>query len=438
MNKFKLLAIGLVALIALQSCGLIYGIGMQQAFATAAPGTYSATNIIYINATGLGRTGSEIKRIEITETAKDNTPIDLPIKGLPISKGIASRPFDENISTQINAMQSIYKDQSSNTINLFGVAVNATGAQRVIGSMYNNAIIPVNMTDWYAMGASQPPLAYPNAEKTILFKAPYDYAQEYCTHNGYAFHNIVNSSYYQKYDMNALNNFHSQLLKTEMLVIRYNRTSPDAMNKYSDEPTKFWGAVAAGIIIILVLVFFVAPLIQTWMADYWDNVGFQQDLAAKHQGLVAGINATTYLAALAQTNKQAARTQAIAMYNNNTIDWGKLQYLLTQIDISYNPSINNATVDIQKMIQDYYNSTSNDFNKYLDAIALNSSWSDTIMDLIYLIAAVVVAYLVIAIIGKFKGASAPVSSVNIITPAATTRLATPFSFTAPMFAVAFV
>jgi hypothetical protein len=440
MNKTQLLAFSLIAMITLSSCGLIYGIGVQRAFATAAPDTYSVTNVIYINATGLGRAGSEIKRIEITETAKD-TPIDLPMKGQPF-KGIDDRPFAENTSVQFNALQSIYEHQSGDTIELFGIAVNCTGVQRIIGNTFKDAIIPVNMSDWYAMGASQPALAYPSAEKSLLFRSPYDYAHDYCTLHGYAFHSIVNSTYEQTYDMNTLNTFHSELLKTEMLVIRYNTSEADAMYKlpqYGGEQTKSPAgvALAIGLVVCVILMFVVKPLIETWMADYWDNQGFQNDLDVKYKALALGINATTYLSALAQTNKQGARTQATAMYNNNTINWEQYQYLLTQIDGSYNPTINNATVNIGKMIADYYNATSGDFQKYLDAIAFNSSWSDWIMDFIYLIAACVIAYLVIVIIGKFKGASAPAQSANVFYPPQT-KLATPFSFAAPMFAAALV
>lgn len=406
-TRTKLLAVGLIALIICQSCATLGILGIQRAYAEAAPGIYTATNVIYINATGLGKAGSEIKRLEITETAKDALPI----------KGIADRPFAENVSVQFDALQSLYQHQTGDTIELFGITVNATGVQRIIGNIFKDAIIPVNMTDWYAMGATQPALAYPTTTKTLFFKAPFDYAEDYCTAHGYVMHNIVNSTYEQTYDMNTLNFYQTQLLKNEMMIINYTRANDtmSALKQYGGALIKSPAtvALAIGVCVAIIIIFMCLTIIPQWISDYWDNVGFNDDLNAKYKALALGINATTYLAALAQTNKAGARTQAMEMYNNNTISWEQLQYLLNQIDVSYNPGINNATVDIAQLIRDYYNATSIDFQKYLDAIAFNSSWTSWLWDIIYLIAAIVVAYIVIVLVGKFKSTKAPSQSVII-------------------------
>lgn len=397
-----------------QACGLIYGLGVQKAFADAAPETYSMTNVIYINRTGLNKAGAYVDRIEISETAKPAADF----KDGSNHKDL----FDPNVTIQINQMQSFYDRQDTagqDVMTFAGYTINITNAKYVMTSqMVNGDILPANTSDFFASGFDKSAIAFPVIEKAIMFDSPAHYAQQYCDHNGYALRNIINSTYEKKYNMQTLNAFASQLVKDDTIVV-YNQSTPTLyrdLAKYGgslNPDVKLvwyaWVLIAA----IIALSYFAQEVVKTWIDDdtarkaLWDTN--QQNL----QALTLGMNATKQLADHMLADKNAQRTLVMNFFANGTISWEQLQYLLKQIDGSYNPLINNCTTNIAGMIAGYFNASVNLYGKFTEGVFSATSWTDWIMNLIYLIAALIVAYIVYVIVSKVKGAQAPCQSVII-------------------------
>lgn len=403
--RFKFAALIFMAILLCQSCCLVYGVGLQRAFAAAAPDTYIMQNIIYINATGLGKTTPEIKRIVISESLKSS---EIPLKGIGVED------FDVNTSTDVDLFQSLYEyqDESATSVNLLDMDVNCTGAEYAICNSFNNELVPINTSDWYALGFNQPDLTFPVLKRTLFFKSPLVYAQEYCADNGYVFRNIINSTYYQEYNMNTLNTFKSSLVKTDIALIGYNESEVMATElkqiggKLAVVPLKQgWEILAVGIVLIFFAVFFVKPLIEQWLNDQAALKGLKEVNEANYQALALGVNTTKSLADHMLADKNAQRQLVINFYANGTISWEQLQYLLQQIDYSYNPLINNCTFNIAQMVAAYFNSTVNAYGEYTQALANVTSWTDWIWDVIYLVAALMVAYIVYSIVSKRKAAS---------------------------------
>lgn len=418
-TRNKLLAVGLLALIICHSCCIMGALGFQRAFAEAAPETYTMTNIIYINATGLGRTTPEIMRLEISET-----PQEIPwTKDGPIeSKGIGSDLFAPNASVDVWRITDIYERQSiGNTLDILGQSVNATGAAIGIAFAFNNEIVAMNSSDFYACGFSQPALSVPAIEKVLVFKSPADYAAEYCTDNGYTLRNIINSTYLHEYDMDTLNFFQSQLVKEDLVIIRYNSTEETLSRPNLEQfggslvqDSKFWEIIAVGIAIAIISYFFLVPMLTNLFNDQMALEGLKLTLKDNADRFADALNTTNNLADHMLTDKNAQRQLAMNFFANGTISWEQLQYLLRQIDNSYNPLINNCTRNIVDMLNAYYNASAGNYRDYLDGIADFTSWSNWIYDIIILAVSLIAIYFVYTLIAKFRTPRAPVGSIMVI------------------------
>jgi len=413
--KFKLAAVAFMAILLCQSCCLIYGVGLQRAFADAAPDTYTMSNIIYINATGLGRSDSEIKRIVITETFKEPD-----VSGKDTFKGIGSNITTPVTGVDIDQFQNFYQDMGVSSVNILGHEVNCTGAQYAMGFGFNDELVPINTTDWYALGAGHPATTFPVLKRTLLFRSPAAYVEEFCQQNGYVLREILNSTYYQEYNMDTLNAFSSHLVKTDLALIQYDdpifneSLSKLAPLQQYGAPLKFVcgpicseivTAILIGVILVFVLVTFALPVINNLLDNIALRNALKDSYKASYNALALGINTTANLADHMLADKNAQRQLAMNFFANGTISWEQLQYLLQQIDNSYNGLINNCTLNIAAMIAGYFNTTLGLYGKFAAAAAAESSWTDWIMDVIYLIAALMVAYVVYAFVSKSKGAS---------------------------------
>jgi hypothetical protein len=171
--------------------------------------------------------------------------------------------------------------------------------------------------------------------------------------------------------------------------------------------------VAAVVLIVLASSFLVVPIINNWINDEYALQGLKTINAENAQRLSEALNTTKWLAANTLEDKDAQRQLAMNFYANGTISWEQLQFLLQQIDSSYNPLINNCTMNIAAMLGVYYNTTAGLYDEYMNGLASFSSWTNWIWDIIYLIAALVVAYIVIVLVSKFKSVQAPSQSVII-------------------------
>jgi hypothetical protein len=421
----KLLAFGLIALIICHSCGIMGALGFQRAFADAAPETYTASNIIYLNATGLDRS-PHIIRLEISEQFKD--PYTLPIK----VGGIGGDGFAPNATIDTSKLVDVYSRQSTGPLSIFGYTANTTGAQIANGFIFNDEFVFINSSDWVSAGFNQIPISYPAIEKEVFFKSPLDYALTFCRENGYALNSIINSTYYHEYDMDTLNAFQSKLVKVDCAVIYYNLSEVYAdefmnLNKFggalvSPEDLKLTGAewyliakiIALGIVLVIALITFVLPVIQQALHNQALLDGLNALNRANGDKLTEAINATKNLADHMLADKNAQRLLVMNFYANGTIDWSQLQYLLQQIDASYNGLINNCTFNIAAMLASYYNTTLGLYDKYAAGLDLWASWSNWIYDIIILAVSLLAIYFVYTLIAKFRSPRAPAGSITIV------------------------
>jgi hypothetical protein len=428
-TRTKLLAFGLLALIICHSCGIMGALGFQRAFAEAAPETYTVTNIIYINATGLGRTTPEVVRIEISETPQG---IPWSKDGLISGKGIKPEAFEPNATVDTSKLIDVYERQSTpgNILTVLGVPVNTTGVQFGLGFIFEDEFVPINTSDFWACGFGHPALSYPAIEKVLIFRSPADYVHAYCEDNGYVLRNIINSTYLHEYDMNTLNFFQSEIIKEDIAIMRYNYSEVTLSRARDQQFEQFGGALtpevkltgveeacvilAIGVVLFLFAIFFAKPLIEQYLFNEAALNGLKETNTANGNKLSEAINATKWIALELADDKDAQRQLAMNMYANRTITWDQLQYLLRQIDESYNPLINNCTTNIRDMLLAYYNQTSFNYDKYLDGLLDFTSWSNWIYDIIILAVSLLAIYFVYALIAKFRSPRAPAGSIMIV------------------------
>lgn len=417
-----IMALCFAAIIICNSCVIMGALGVQRAFAEAAPGTYTMTNIIYINATGLGRMTPEILRIAITEEPKDTIWTK---DGLVENKGIDDAAFEPNSTLELSGIVDVYERQTikNGIMSIQGIPINATNAQIGLGFTFNDEFIPINSTDFYEAGFDHAAISFPAVEKSLLFKSPAHYANEFCAENGYVLRNIVNSTYSREYDMNTLNLFYSKIIKEDFVIINYNNTDNETLGRNFDqyggslrdsESKPFPVAlVILGIVIIVLGIFVATPIIQTLINDQYALEGLKLLNRENSDKLTESLNTTKWLTDHMLADKEAERQLLLEMYANNSISWEQLQYLLLQNDASYNPLINNCTVNIPAMLSAYYNTTADLYGTYTNGLASFSSWTNWIYDLIILIVVMFAIYMVYSLITKFKSTNAPTRSIII-------------------------
>lgn len=417
MRKFR--AICIASLLILNAYGIIYFSVAQNAFVQAASDTYTIRNIIYINATGLSKAPYDVIRLEISES------VELDPKPSPPIKGIAERSFtpDTDIDTQ-RVIKAFYERQSiteSFEFNGQTYIINTTAvtpAYLFIAQLGNGTILPINMSTWINAGFETPQFAFPAMEKTVVFDSPLHYAVAYCADHGFIFRNIINSTYQRIYNMNTLNTFHSQLLKEDFIIYNANTSETMAMpmgTQYGGELVTQdlgIGAIIA-IVVAICLTAIAIPTIAIWLYNEYALQGLKASLDAAAGSLADSVNKTKQIADSLTGAKTAERAMVLEFYNNGTITWEQLQFLLKQIDGSYNPLINNCTANIAAMTAAYFNSTVELYGEYTNGLMAASSWTSWITPLITLIIALIVAYCVYALVSKIKGASGSTQTINL-------------------------
>lgn len=412
--KVKFAAIVFLAILLCQSCCLIYGVGMQRAFAEAAPDTYAVNNLIYINRTGLGKDGvirDEIECITVTQHAKTSDPFQK-------LKVIGGNGFAPDAAVDTSKIGDIYEyQQTGETMTWAGYTFDISNMQNAIGLDFINQTVPINSSDFFACGFDQSPTSFPAMEKALIFDSPLNYALAYCADNGYVLRSIVNSTYESTYNMDTLNTYQSTIISHNMIA--YTNESPtlspiNALGRYGgslNADLKPFPIVAFALLALLIV--FAIPIVTEWIRD---AVAKQTLLALTGQNAKVLANAIDKVSDLANAmlaDKTAERQLVMNMYANGTISWSQLQYLLQQIDDSYNPLINNCTADIAAMTVGYFNSTVGLYGEYANGMFDASSWTNWIWDIIYLIVALIIAYIIYVIISKFKGAQQPASTVYL-------------------------
>lgn len=428
MNMRKFRAILIASLLILNAYGIIYCSVAQTAFVHAASDTYTVTNIIYINATGMSKAPHELIRLEISES----TTLD-PKPTPPIVKGVGNSQFTPDTDVDTARFITNAYERTSGLETSFEFAGNtyifnntdATTSYPYLfaGQLGNGTLLPVNFSTWTGSGFETPQWSFPAMEKMLVFDSPLHYAAQYCADHGYVLLNIVNSTYQRTYNMNTLNLFHSELLKENMIV--YNTNTTPTMSMAMDPLLQHGGgliepqelatgtAILIGFLVAAILVFFVTPVVITWINNEYAlnalNAAAERNAAA----LADSVAATKAIADSLAGNKAAERAMVLEFFANNTITWEQMQFLLQQIDNSYNPLIDNCTVNIAAMTAAYFNSTVELYGQYTNGLMDATSWTSWITPLITLIITLVVAYCVYALVSKIRGASAPAQTINL-------------------------
>lgn len=402
-----------LAILLCQSCCLMYGVGMQRAFAAAAPDTYAVNNLIYINRTGLSKDGvlrDEIECITITQHAKSIDPFQK-------AKGFDSDAYAPVEFTDTNKIGDIYEYQGAgDTMTFAGYTLDISQMQNAIGLDFINQTVPINSSDFFGCGFNQEPTSFPAMEKALIFDSPLNYALAYCADNGYVLRYIVNSTYENTYNMDTLNTYQSTIISHNM--ISYVNTtmsmSPtDRLGAYGKSLNDVKCPWCFPIALLALLVVFAIPVVTTFIDDFFAKKALLELTAQNAKVLANAIDKVSDLADNMLADKTAERQLVMNFYANGSISWSQLQYLLQQIDASYNPLINNCTANIALMVSAYFNSTVGLYGEYTQGLFDASSWTNWIWDIIYLIVALIIAYIVYVIISKVKGAQQPASTVYL-------------------------
>jgi hypothetical protein len=419
-HLLKIAAIAIIAMFLLHSCGLLYTIGARSAFVQAASDTYSMTNVIYFNRTGLNRAGCETDCITITENAQ-TLPDDFPLKQPLTKDAIHAKDFAPNVTVDTEGFQSFYEMQDTvgdDTMTFAGLTMNISQARYMIADQFaDGMIIPINTSDWFACGFPKADISFPVVKKSLVFDSPLNYVQRYCNAHGYTLRAILNSTYTKEYNMDTLNIFHSELVKEDQ-VIFYNQTPVPlykGIERFGGGLVKnpiwagYYFLLAVGILLTIIAI----PVLITLINNQQARAALSESNAWNFAALGAGLDTVKYVVDHLTGAKTAERQLVIELYANGTIGWPELQYLLVQIDGSYNPLINNATANIGIMVGAYFNATVNLYGEY-PGLADETSWTDWLYNLVILIVVGFAIYIVYALFIKRKTAQAPIASVVVV------------------------
>jgi len=406
MNKRKILALSIVALLFMHLYGTISIVSFYRAFANTE--TYSVTNTIYFNSTTLGT--SRVFKIEITETPKE-VDTSVPFKADDYEGGFSPDVAKQSIKlTGIDERQEL----SVQNYNFLGKQLNFSNTAFGFATVYINGTVGVNSSDYYA-NFERVVKFFPTTEKLILFDSPLNYVQEYCDKHGLTLDSIINSTYTENIDTGALNLFKSELAKTDYLVTEdlptYDevKASNSGLAKYGadllgQKPEHKFIFLFLGLAAIAITACICVPAITDAIVDC-KRIQATKEMAINQIWADANVSITSINAEkevqLALTENKAENEQMILdAYINGTISFEECLTLLKLTGNSYDNLLSNRTQNFNEFLENYFSHVEEQWDDYKHGLGIGTSWLNWIYYIVILCVVGFALYIVYALFIK--------------------------------------
>ena len=408
MDGKKLKAAALMAILIVHCYCLLFTVSVHKTF--AATDTYSVENVVWINATGIGKApGSwELIKLTIREEPKD----------VPDTKASSETTFKPNGTDDRMGLMDLNERQELDPgiMEFAGEQFKVTKdtSWGVGERYYNGTMIVVNSSEYYA-SFQRVEQSYPIKEKLILFDCPKNYAERYCDEGDYTLNNIMNSTYVETYDSEALNLFESRLVKTDYIITAPINTSA---LEAREQLLQYGGTLVQPKLIgwFVLLAVALAVIIGYFVGDYFIEAKRIEELEKtrrhiedlRYNATIHAIDATTEIQLDIVGKRAAAQAEILEMFENGSITYEQCCALLDRIDAQYDNMLDNRTANIEDVLDNYYEHTD-----YVAGLGIGTSWTDYLYWIIILIVVLFSIYMVYTII-KRKGPKTDAGNVFIV------------------------
>jgi len=277
-----------------------------------------------------------------------------------------------------------------------------SNAERVCRQTFHNGSqILVNMTDYYTR-FRDPRMSFAAIERSIFFDSPNNTAHDYCAANSYTLVRVINSSFEETINYNALNLLGSDLVNQEQLII--DRSSHDLTASADTEiqiPPIVIGIVIAVIAggCTIAAAAFAAGIISVVAIPTIGRTVVALRGIQSNQDILLGLS----------NDLLTWQTIVLDSYNNGSITWEEAQWLLQVGGAPFSEALANKTNSVRDLVSDYYTAQQNAENNL--ASLFRTSWTDVIWIIIWLIIAAIACYAVYAVIKRFASTRKPANLV---------------------------
>ena len=410
----KVLAIALVAMLSIHLYGLLFTVNLHSAFATT--DTFSIENVTWINITVMTKDPGTWELVKLTVSES----VELNSRAASSGATFAPNGSEDRVTIiDINERQEMPVGQITFAGQPFKVTSDTMFG--VLSTFANGTSIAANTSDYYR-NFTRIQQAYPVRERMILFDSPANYAQRFCDERGYVLNNVVNSTYIEYFDVNSLNLFSSHLVKTDYIVTEpINMSALKAATQTAEELAKFGGDlttqvfpwIAMGIIALIALcTWIITPALVDMCRIRQTAQTAREQIAWDAEVTLEGIQAQREID-VALTGAKAANEQLILdMIANGTLTYDEGAALIAAIGADYSDLLTNRTTNIESILDNYYNHTSEMWGHYNQGLGVGTSWTDYLWPIIIFIIIGFSIYLIYVLINR-KGPKGQPQSILI-------------------------
>lgn len=391
----------IVSLLLISTFIFIPTLFLQRSFASTT--IYTVNNEIWINATGISPSAEgeqqfvELK-LDVSQQADQNgeiyTSANEGDRGFTPSARQEWLLFKDILRETTNDPTD-YFTAKSNMVSYFGFQfVNNTLNCSAISGSYLESQLPA-----VSIGAAV-------REVMLVFDAPATYAAAYCTANGYTYQNVINASYEQVINFNALNSYRSDYLYSAMYTLEdptLGATAQDIINQQNDPVNKYRAAQISGSILFGYL----------WEPSIEAPQLYEIDPPPA--------NEIENMTIVAMETFGHSADLALEAYINGTISLQDYLAIINALGEQIFGALNNTIIQLDDLWREYYNVSESMYNTYSGMYdnylqAFSATWTDYLSLFLMIIVVVIVLVIVYKLISKKTGnggsASAPTVIVN--------------------------
>ncbi|NHJ25967.1 MAG: hypothetical protein EAX89_15425 [Candidatus Lokiarchaeota archaeon] len=372
----------------------------------AATSIYEVRNVIYINATG----------ISVSDSNHEPTYQTLKIvigKQMDVKGGLSTLDFNETEDTGDTAFTYtgsqqyyMFKDMNNFDDPYYQVGdLQATpNTARYVGYQFvNGTTMLMNASTWKSY-FSRGMIGASIQERTLYFRSPQTYARSYCSANGYSYANVINSTYEESINYNALNTYRQQLLDTKMFIMD---TGEEANISSSNLKQKNW---YLGLTAVVGIICPIAGLVMLglYTANIAGGTTSQPAPPDPPPALDPPSEEVEGLINLTQTAIERFGDSvdlALQAYLNGSITFTEYITIVNLLGAWYFGAVNVTTKSVEDILARYYNSTESMYETYAGAYetyasVFQASWTDWLTTILILIIVIVILVIIYKVVSK--------------------------------------
>lgn len=399
----------MLSLLLVSAFSFIPTLFLQRSFADTT--IYTVTNKIWINATGIspsGIGGTEFVQLEleISQAAEHDGTVHITAnEGDRMFTPIESQEWllFKDLTRSLTSDPTDYVEPASNMVSYFGFPfINGSLNCSPIANSYFESRMPAT-----SFGSSI-------RETFLLFDAPAQYAAAYCTANGYTYQNVINSTYEQIINFNAINSYRSRLLETAMYTIEDTSLSVSSSSSNSTVSTEGVG----NLLVLVGLCLFSGVIMMAGLMVGIDGTSASPPSPPPELDPPPATEIENMTIWAFETFGASVQV-ALEAYLNGTIDFVTYQAIVQQLGKLVFDGLNNSVVTLSDIWRDYYNTTAAMYDTYAKMYdnyleGFSASWTDWLTLVLIIIVVIIVLVIVYKVISNKVSGSASAAQTIIV------------------------